>query len=189
VGSDQAIRVDVRVISATHNDLDAAVASAAFREDLFYRLNVVTLKVPPLRDRPEDIPLLAGHFLQAAAARSGKDSKTFAPQAMELLAGAPWPGNARQLQNVVEQTFALSTTAIVPSDLVQRALKTQPEPVASLAERRGEFERDYIVRLLRMTLGNVSSAARLAQRNRTEFYKLLHRHGLRPAEFRNPPAS
>ncbi len=189
VGSDQAIRVDVRVVSATHNDLDAAVANAAFREDLYYRLNVVTLKMPPLRERPEDIPLLAAHFLQAAAERSGKDAKAFAPQAMELLAAAPWPGNVRQLQNVVEQTFALSPTAIVPPDLVQRALKTEPGPVASLAERRGEFERDYLVRLLRMTLGNVSSAARMAQRNRTEFYKLLNRHGLRAAEFRNPPAS
>jgi two-component system response regulator GlrR len=145
--------------------------------------------MPALRERAEDIPLLAAHFLQAAAERSGKDAKTFAPQAMELLAAAAWPGNVRQLQNVVEQTFALSPTAVVPPDLVQRALKMEPGPVASLAEQRGEFERDYLVRLLRMTLGNVSSAARMAQRNRTEFYKLLNRHGLRAAEFRNPPAS
>jgi two-component system response regulator GlrR len=189
VGSTRSYAVDVRVVSATHGDLDAAVASGQFREDLYYRLNVVTLRVPALRQRPEDILLLVTHFLKAIAERSGKEPKSLSPEAMELLVGAPWPGNVRQLQNAVEQAFALSTAAVIPADLVQKALKTQPAPSLSLAEKREQFERDYLVQLLRTTVGNVSHAARLAQRNRTEFYKLLRRHGLKPEEFRNPPSS
>jgi two-component system response regulator GlrR len=189
VGSSRSFAVDVRVVSATHSDLDAAVASGQFREDLYYRLNVVTLKVPALRQRTEDILPLVTHFLKAVAERSGKGMKTLSPEAMELLVGAPWPGNVRQLQNAIEQTFALSTAAVIPADLVQKALKVQPVPALSLAEKREQFERDYLVQLLRTTLGNVSHAARLAQRNRTEFYKLLRRHGLKPKEFRNPPSS
>jgi two-component system response regulator GlrR len=189
VGSSRSFAVDVRVVSATHGDLDAAVASGQFREDLYYRLNVVTLRVPALRQRPEDILLLVTHFLKAIAERSGKEPKTLSPEAMGLLVGAPWPGNVRQLQNAIEQAFALSTAALIPADLVQKALKSQPAPSLSLAEKRDQFERDYLVQLLRTTLGNVSHAARLAQRNRTEFYKLLRRHGLKPEEFRNPPSS
>ncbi len=189
VGSNQAIAVDVRAVSATNRDVDAAVAAGQFREDLYYRLNVVTLRLPALAQRPEDIPLLVAHFLKVIAERSGRDPKTFAPEAMELLVGARWPGNVRQLQNVVEQTFALSMTPLIPADLVQRALKTPSAAMPSLADKRDQFERDYLVQLLRMTLGNVSHAARLAQRNRTEFYKLLHRHGIRPEEFRSPPVS
>ena len=189
VGSSQTVAVDVRVVSATHRDIDAAVAAGQFREDLYYRLNVVSLKLPALARHPEDIPLLVAYFLKAIAERSGRDPKTFAPEAMELLVGAPWPGNVRQLQNVVEQVFALSMTPLIPADLVQRALKTPSAALASLADKRDQFERDYLVQLLRMTLGNVSHAARLAQRNRTEFYKLLHRHGLKPDDFRLPPVS
>ena len=189
VGSSQMFAVDVRVVSATNHDIEAAVTEGRFREDLYYRLNVVTLKLPSLARRPEDIPLLVAHFLKIIAERSGKEPKVFAPEAMELLVGAPWPGNVRQLQNVVEQTFALSTTPLIPADVVQRALKTPSGAVSSLADKRDQFECDYLVQLLRMTLGNVSHAARLAQRNRTEFYKLLHRHGLKPEEFRHPRGS
>lgn len=189
VGSSESIAVDVRVLSATHRDLEGAVAVGTFREDLYYRLNVVTLKMPHLSERPEDVPLLAAHFQKKIAARTGKDVKTFTPDAMELLVSASWPGNVRQLENVVEQTVALSPTSVIPADLMQRALKNQPAPGWSLADRRDQFECDYLVQLLRMTRGNVSHAARLAQRNRTEFYKLLRRHHLRPQDFRGGPAS
>lgn len=184
VGSNEMVPVDVRVISATHRDLDDAVAKGEFRQDLYYRLNVVTLVLPPLAKRPEDIPLLVRHFLHQLAERSGKEPKSFSPEAIELLVGAAWPGNVRQLQNVVERTFALSTSAIIPLSLVRKALENQPSQVLSLAERRDQFERDYLTQLLRMTQGNVSRAARLAQRNRTEFYKLLRRYHLEPKAFR-----
>lgn len=184
VGSNDMIPVDVRVISATHRNLDEAVAKGDFRQDLYYRLNVVTLALPPLAQRPEDIPLLVRHFLALFAQRNGKEAKTFSPEAMELLVGARWPGNVRQLQNVVERTFALSTSPVIPISLVRKALDNQPTQVLSLAERRDQFERDYLTQLLRMTQGNVSRAARLAQRNRTEFYKLLRRYHLEPKAFR-----
>ena len=184
VGSSETIPVDVRVISATHRNLEEAVATGEFRQDLYYRLNVVTLTMPPLSQRPEDIPLLVSHFLQQVAQRSGREPKIFAPEAMELLVGAAWPGNVRQLQNIVEHTFALSTSSVIPASLARKALHNQPSQVMSFAQRRDQFDRDYLTQLLRMTQGNVSRAARLAQRNRTEFYKLLRRYHLEPKAFR-----
>jgi two-component system response regulator GlrR len=184
VGATQGIPVDVRVISATHQDLDAQMKTGRFREDLYYRLNVVSLALPALAERREDIVPLATHFLRATAARYRKNVQSFAPEALELLLTAPWPGNVRQLVNVVEQVVALCATGIVPASLVQQALREQPVPLVSLEEARGAFERDYLVRILRMTGGNVAHAAKLAQRNRTEFYKLLERHRLEPKMFK-----
>ena len=185
VGSVESIPVDVRILSATHSDLEAAVAAGRFREDLFYRLNVVMLEMPPLRERREDIPLLASHFLQRARRRNpGSLARSFSPEAMEALMAAPWPGNIRQLLNVVEQLVALSVTPVIPASLVQRALRGKTGTIMPLAQAQSEFEREYLVRILRMTRGNVTRAARLAGRNRTEFYKLLNRHQLEPALFR-----
>jgi len=184
VGATQGIPVDVRVISATHQDLDAQMKAGRFREDLYYRLNVVSLALPALADRREDIVPLATHFLRVTAARYRRNVRSFAPDALELLLTAPWPGNVRQLVNVIEQVVALCATEIVPASLVQQALKEQPTRLASLEEARGAFERDYLVRILRMTGGNVAHAAKLAQRNRTEFYKLLERHRLEPKMFK-----
>ncbi len=184
VGSTEGIPVDVRIITATHRDLATEMAEGRFREDLYYRLNVVALELPPLAERSEDIPLLVNHFLKTLAAKYKKEVRGFAPEAMERLVSAPWPGNVRQLYNVVEQVLTLSPTPIVPEDLVQRALNEDPEELPSFADARHKFERDYLVRVLQMTGGNVSQAARLAKRNRTEFYKLLHRHHLDPALFK-----
>jgi two-component system response regulator GlrR len=184
VGATQGIPVDVRVISATHSNLDVQMKAGRFREDLYYRLNVVSLALPPLAERREDIVLLATHYLKETAARYGKDVPAFAPEALELLVKAPWPGNVRQLVNVVEQVVALCASGIIPASLVQQALKEEPAPLASLEEARGAFEREYLVRILRMTGGNVTHAAKLAQRNRTEFYKLLERHRLESKMFK-----
>ncbi len=184
VGATAAQPVDVRILSATHRDLEAAMAEGSFREDLFYRLNVVALAMPSLEQRREDIPLLAGHFLQALATKYGKPVNGFAPEAMTTLATAPWPGNVRQLYNVVEQVCALATSPLIPLALVQRALRVRSSEVLSYAEAKLRFERDYLVQLLKLTDGNVSDAARLAERNRTEFYRLLQKHALAPALFR-----
>lgn len=184
VGSTQPIPVDVRIVSATHHDLEAAVTAGQFREDLYYRLNVVTLKVPPLSRRREDIPSLAVHFLKNLKKQGDVVVKGFSPEAMDLLVEAPWPGNVRQLQNVVEQTVALATTPIVPASLVQAALRNKPTEILSFSEARARFERDYLVQLLQTTRGNVSHAARLAHRDRSKFYKLLRRHQLDPELFR-----
>ncbi len=184
VGSTQSIPVDVRVISATHRDLDAQKASGHFREDLYYRLNVVSLKLPTLAERREDIPVLAAHFLRGLAERYRKPPPTLAPDAMALLVAAPWPGNVRQLLNLLEQALALTTTTMISAMLVQNALKEDAAALVPFEEARKSFERDYLVRLLKITGGNVTQAAQLAKRNRTEFYKLLQRHRLEPAMFK-----
>ena len=186
VGATRSFPVDVRVVSATHADLEVAIEAGRFREDLFYRLNVVMLEIPTLSERREDIPLLARHFLEQASARARCRARLFSPEAMEALMLAPWKGNIRQLLNVVEQVAALSLTAIVPESLVFDALRDKPGGIVSLAEAQSDFERNYLVDLLRMTAGNVTRAARLANRNRTEFYRLLNRHELEPRIFRHP---
>ena len=188
VGSSQSIAVDVRIISATHRDLDAAMEAGDFRADLYYRLNVVTLTLPPLSERREDIPLLANHFLVTLATKYGKRLSGFAPEALKALGLAAWPGNVRQLYNVVEQVCALSTTPLVPLALVQRALRSPSVQVLTFAEAKQRFERDYLVGLLKLTDGNVADAARLADRNRTEFYRLMQKHDLTPGHFKGDGA-
>jgi two-component system response regulator GlrR len=178
VGATQSVGVDVRVISATHRNLEARIADRQFREDLYYRLNVVAFAIPVLAERREDIVPLARHFLKRVAERYRKDVNSFAPEALEQLVRAPWPGNVRQLQNVVEQAVALATNGVIPASLVQNALKEHPGGLTPLDEAKRAFERDYLVRILKITQGNVTQAAKLAQRNRTEFYKLLERHQL-----------
>ena len=189
VGASAAIPVDVRLLSATHRDLDAAMAEGQFREDLYYRLNVVSLQLPPLAQRREDIPLLAQHFLQRLAQKYRKPLNGFAPEALKALSTAAWPGNVRQLHNVVEQVCALATTPLIPLPLVQRALRLPGMEVLPYAEARRRFEHAYLVDLLKLTDGQVADAARLAERNRTEFYRLLSKHGLTPGLFRQDGAS
>ena len=184
VGSTHAREIDVRLISASHRNIEALVAEGTFRDDLYYRLNVVTLRLPSLAERRDDIPLLAMHFLRELASRYDRQVNGFAPDAMELLVAAEWPGNVRQLRNVVEQAVALATSAVVPASAVRDAIKHQSREFTSLEEARRRFEHDYLVQLLKITSGNVTQAARLARRNRTEFYKLLQRHKLEPAAFK-----
>jgi len=185
VGSTQSDEVDVRVISATHRNIEAEMAEGKFREDLYYRLNVVALRLPSLAERREDIPLLAGRFLAMLADKYRKKVNGYAPEAIELLVSAPWPGNVRQLYNVVEQSVALSTTPLIPPALVQDAMRNELSELASFEQARRTFEREYLTRLLKITEGNVTQAARMAKRNRTEFYKLLQRHRLEPKLFKS----
>ncbi|VAW81240.1 Transcriptional response regulatory protein GlrR [hydrothermal vent metagenome] len=190
VGSTYSIPVNARIISATHRDLDELRKSGLFREDLYYRLNVVALDIPSLIERREDIPLLANHVLCSLADASRKGVKGFAPEAMEVLLSAPWPGNVRQLYNVVEQSVAFTTTSLIPASLVQRALRDEAnEEMPAFADARSRFEREYLTQLLQITSGNVSQAARIAKRNRTEFYKLLHKHHLNPSQFKGARAA
>jgi two-component system response regulator GlrR len=187
VGSHESFDVDVRVISATHRKLEERIASGEFREDLFYRLNVVKLYIPALAERREDIPLLANHFLTRLAERYRRGSLSFSPEAMQLLVSASWPGNVRQLLNVIEQAVALAPTEVMPESLVRQALDAGDTALTPLDEARKAFERDYLVRILKITGGNVTKAARLAGRNRTEFYRLLERHSLEPGMFKGAP--
>jgi two-component system response regulator GlrR len=187
VGSNDSVAVDVRVISATHRKLEERIAAGEFREDLYYRLNVVKLALPALSERREDIPLLVGHILGELAPRYGRRRLALAPEAMELLVAAPWPGNVRQLLNVVEQSVALSATDVIPGSFVREAIDAGDTKLTPLDEARRAFERDYLARILKITMGNVTQAARLAGRNRTEFYRLLDRHALEPGMFKTSP--
>ncbi|ORE86096.1 response regulator GlrR [Oceanococcus atlanticus] len=189
VGETRSVRVDVRVLSATHRDLQSLVDEGDFREDLFYRLNVVQLAVPPLDERREDIPLLLAHQLNLLV-RKGSPRRVFAPDAVELLVSVPWPGNVRQLFNVVEQCVALSPGRVISLAQVQDALgrKAEVKAVPSFDDARAEFTRKYLSDLLELSEGNVSQAARLAERNRTDFYKLLKKHGIDPGAFKREAA-
>jgi len=185
VGGTDPIEVDVRVLSATHRDLQDLMRKGSFREDLYYRLNVVNITLPVLNDRREDIPLLVSHFLQSIAADNAQDRKVYAPEAVELLVTAEWPGNIRQLYNVVRQNVALSRSPVISGELVQSSLGEHAGKLASFSEARDEFTRNYLSQILQITGGNVSQAARLAKRNRTDFYKLLARHELNPDTFKS----
>ena len=184
VGSAQSIPVDVRIISATHRDLKTEIAAGTFREDLYYRLDVVSLTIPVLAQRREDIPLLANYFLNTFSEKYQKNINGFSPEAMETLVAASWPGNVRQLMNVVERCIALSTAPLISPVLVYDAMHREEEQLVSFEDARRSFERDYLVRVLKITGGNVTQAARLAKRNRTEFYKLLQRYQLDPSVFK-----
>jgi two-component system response regulator GlrR len=184
VGSTEALDVDVRVISATHRDLQELMGEGKFREDLYYRLNVVNIRIPTLDQRREDIPLLVAHFLQQIAREAGQERKVYAPEAVEMLVTAEWPGNIRQLYNVVRQNVALSRSPVISAELVQQSLGEHSGKLLSFSDARDEFTRNYLSQILQITTGNVSQAARLAKRNRTDFYKLLARHDLNPDQFK-----
>ncbi|WP_061717991.1 two-component system response regulator GlrR [Pantoea trifolii] len=184
LGSNRDLDINVRIISATHRDLPKAMDKKSFREDLYYRLNVVNLKIPALHERAEDIPLLANHLLRQSADRHKPFVRSFSVDAMKRLVSAAWPGNVRQLVNVIEQCVALSTAPVISDALVEQALVGENTALPTFVEARNQFELNYLRKLLQMTKGNVTNAARLAGRNRTEFYKLLSRHELDASEFK-----
>jgi two-component system response regulator GlrR len=185
VGSTTPVPVDVRIISATHRNLEEAIENKQFREDLFYRLNVVNLELPPLHERKEDIPLLAEYFIHTLSNNNKKTVKRFTPEAMQAMVDAAWPGNVRQLYNVVENAYALATSQLITEDLLHDAIKQNQKKIMPLSEARRQFEQQYLIKLLQTTQGNVSQAARIASRNRTDFYKLLNRHHIIPALFKS----
>ncbi len=184
LGSNRDIDIDVRIISATHRDLPKAMARGEFREDLYYRLNVVSLKIPALAERTEDIPLLANHLLRQAAERHKPFVRAFSTDAMKRLMTASWPGNVRQLVNVIEQCVALTSSPVISDALVEQALEGENTALPTFVEARNQFELNYLRKLLQITKGNVTHAARMAGRNRTEFYKLLSRNELDANDFK-----
>jgi len=185
VGSSKQVDIDVRIISATHKDLHKEMEEGTFREDLYYRLNVVNLKLPALKSRSEDIPLLARALLQQSGQRHGVNVSQFSDDAMQQLVKSSWPGNVRQLVNVVEQCVALTQTQVIPLHLVEQALSATKQSWPTLTEARDAFEQQYLHKLLKMTDGNVTRAADLAGRNRTDMHKLMKKHELDAGDFRS----
>ncbi|MCK5120992.1 MAG: sigma 54-interacting transcriptional regulator [Methylococcales bacterium] len=185
IGANQSIPVDVRIISASHRDLLKLEAEGLFRMDLYYRLNVVTLSLPSLAKRVEDIPLLAKHFISNNQSKAKPIAKGLSSEAMELLVSYPWPGNVRQLKNVIDHVCTFATTPLIPVSLVEKALQDKQKSFLSFNDAKKNFERDYLIKLLQLANGSVTEAARLAKRNRTEFYRLLDRHSLKAAQFKD----
>ncbi len=182
VGATKPVKVDVRIITATNRDLAQAVKAGAFREDLFYRIQVVPLTVPPLRSRQEDIPLLAQMFLRQSVERTGKPVRGFLPDAMQKLTAYHWPGNVRELEHAVEKAVILSSGEMITSDLLPSGNGATAGPFKSLTEAKEAFERNYLKELLDLTGGNISRAAQMAGRYRADFYKLLRKYGLHPSD-------
>ncbi|MBL8956586.1 MAG: sigma-54-dependent Fis family transcriptional regulator [Myxococcaceae bacterium] len=201
VGSTETIKVDVRVVAATNVDLRAAIAAGKFREDLFYRLNVINLVVPPLRERPSDIPPLAYHFLRASAARAGKRCDRIDSRALTALVSCRWPGNVRELENTIERAVVLAQgTEVTIDDLpphVQNALGGAESDAMTLsgmpyvqAKRLalGAFNRSYLKGLLAKSNGNVTAAANMAGLDRSNFRRLLKQFSVQPKRPGQPEA-
>lgn len=184
LGSNRDIEIDVRVLSATDRDLSKAIRNGEFREDLFYQLNVVGFKLPALNERAEDIPLLAEHLLREAAIKHKPFVKSFSSEAIKLLSSASWPGNVRQLVNVIEQCVALTSTPVINDVLVEQALDGENTVLPTFAEARSQFELNYLRKLLHITKGNVTDAACMAGCHHTEFYKLLSQYELDANDFK-----
>jgi two-component system response regulator GlrR len=185
VGSERPLEVDVRVVVATNKNLEELVRQAQFREDLFYRIHVIPIALPPLRERKEDIPSLAEVFLKKFGVQMKKEVKGLTPAALQRLMLHDWPGNVRELENTIEYAVAMTVQDVLTEDLILPAKnETDQEPAKPLKEAKDAFEKAYLVRLLELTLGNVSSAATLARKYRADFYTLLKKHGLNPRDFK-----
>ena len=185
LGSERPVNVDVRVIVATNKDLEAEVKDGCFREDLFYRVHVVPIHLPPLRERKEDIPLLAEHFLKGISQRMKKEIKGISPMAMQRLMLHDWPGNVRELENTIEHAVAMTQHDVISEEIILPSKDLPPEPLKPFREAVEEFKRGYIVRLLEFTKGNVTKAAELAGKYRPDFHNLVKKHSLKPEDFKN----
>jgi two-component system, NtrC family, response regulator GlrR len=199
VGSEVPTEVDVRVIAATNKDLEELVKKRTFRDDLFYRIHVIPIFLPPLRDRKEDIVPLVEHFLKKCSQQMKKDVKGLTPEALRKLMLHDWPGNVRELENTVEYSVAMTQKEFVTEEYILQGRvassdnaqasgndKQSPsdEALRPLKDARDAFERDYLVQVLSMTDGNVSQAAKLAGKYRADFYDLLKKHDLKADDFK-----
>jgi DNA-binding NtrC family response regulator len=176
VGGARPATVDVRVVAATHHDLEALVAAGRFREDLYYRLGVVEIVVPPLRARPEDVPVLVEHFLAQFCDRIGARRPDVPPALLASLARRPWPGNVRQLKNAVETLVTLSPPGKLDASVLSGGRADRAS--ATLAQKTAAYERGLILEALELALGNRSEAARLLGVSRATFHEKLRKHGL-----------
>lgn len=186
LGSKNPIKVDVRVVCATNKHLEDEVKKGEFREDLYYRIHVIPVEIPPLRERKEDIPLLVEHFLKKLKKIMHKNLKGFTPQAMQKLMVYEWPGNVRELENTIEYAAVMAQEEMIKEDLILNTNEDSVETLKTLKEARDSFEKEYLTKLLKFTGGNVSRAAKLADRYRADFYNILKKHEINPKDFKIP---
>jgi len=189
VGDTRTIHVDVRLVCATNKDLQKATEAGEFRQDLFYRINVIPIRIPPLRERKDDIPLLANHFLERANQCLDQRKEGFSKEAVRKMLNYPWPGNVRELENKVKQSALLARGDLVEAgDILIEEMEASPlegeAASATYKEAKARWEKEYLTRLLRRHRGNVSRAAAEAGRYRADFYNLIKNHGIDPNDFR-----
>jgi transcriptional regulator with PAS, ATPase and Fis domain len=176
IGGEQLVRVDFRVICATNADLNQALDEGRFRRDLYHRINVFAIKLPPLRDRPTDIPLLANHFLQQFASRTNKNMAGIEPDTMEILMTYKWPGNVRELSNAIEHAVVVGRNSSLRAE--DLPLETRAEAAVSGGDSLAEIEKRHITAVLDRVSGNVTLAAKILQVDRVTVYNKIKKYGL-----------
>jgi two-component system response regulator GlrR len=185
LGAQKPVKVDIRIVSASNCDIEKEVEKGNFRSDLFYRIHVIPVRMPPLRERKEDIPLLVEHFLAKCAAKMNKQIKNITPQALKKIMIYSWPGNVRELENVIECAAVMARDDVINEDmLVVTNQKMDESTFLSFRESKHDFERNYLVELMKISKGNVSQAAKMAGKYRADLYALLEKHNLNPLDFR-----
>jgi two-component system response regulator GlrR len=185
LGSHRTVKVDVRIVSASNREIEKEVEKGNFRSDLFYRVHVVPIKVPPLRERKEDIPILMDHFLTKMSDKLKKPAKSLSPAALQKLMLYSWPGNVRELENMIECAVVMSTENVISEDLIiVPGQKDDKGAFKPLKESKQDFERDYLVQLMKISRGNVSRASKLAGKYRADLYELLEKYHINPLDFR-----
>ena len=184
IGARTPIKVDARILAASNKNLEEEVQKGNFREDLFYRIHVIVINLPPLRERKEDIPLLAGHFLEKYSKQTDKKITGFSSSASQKLLRHHWPGNVRELENTIESAVAMTDKNVITEDLILQMHPSADEGLKSLKDAKKDFEKDYLIQLITLTRGNVTEAAKLAGKYRADLYELLKKYNLNPADFR-----
>jgi two-component system response regulator GlrR len=185
VGGRQTIKVDARIIAASNKNLEQEIKNGNFREDLFYRIHVIPIKLPPLNERKEDIPILSRHFLQKFSVEMGKEIEAFSTNAMQKLISYPWPGNIRELENTIECAVAMTKRNIITEDLILQTQNINIEGLKPFKRAKESFEKNYLIQLLELTRGNVSQAAKLAGKYRADLYELIKKYNLKITDFRD----
>jgi len=184
LGGGKTIKVDTRFIASSNKNIEEEVKKGHFREDLFYRIHVIVIQLPPLRNRKEDIILLADHFLNKYVRETQKDIVGFSPEAIQKLMLHEWPGNVRELENTVEGAVALSTQNIISDELILPTLSFEDTGFKPFKNAKENFEKNYLIQLIELTHGNVSQAAKLAGKYRADLYDLLKKHNIKPEDYR-----
>jgi len=184
LGGGKTTNVDIRLISSSNKNLKSEVEKGSFRQDLFYRIDVIHIKLPTLLERREDIPILAMHFLERFSEQMVKRIKGFSPSALQKLMLHSWPGNVRELENTIESAVVMAPKDIITEDFLLQTQDSEQETLKSFKHAKEDFERDYLVQLIGITQGNVSKAAKLAGKYRADLYELFRKHGIDPSDFR-----
>ena len=185
LGGSQTIKVDTRIITASNRNLEQEVEAKNFREDLYYRIHVIRIQLPPLRERKDDIPLLAKHFLKKYSAEMEKDIQGITSHALQKLLRHSWPGNVRELENTIESAVAMAVGSQIDEDLILPKCELENDCIKPLKEARDDFMKNYLLQLVEFTQGNISQAAKLAGKYRADLYELMRRYKLDPSRFRD----